>query len=114
MIEPRGLLCEARYVGSKFKEWEGKDKQVPGRTKLFRTLTHRFEWTTDNGIECLQTMEWIKDDVRAHSLKDCVIPYKAGQCYNLTLRGLKEEGGILQAQTSAVTLLTVPAGTKSN
>ena len=102
MREPRGLLCEARFMGAKFREWEGKDKQNPGRQKLFRTLTYRFEWDTENGAECLNTVEWLPDNSPAHSLKDCSVPFKIGVGYNLTLRGLKEEGGILQAQSKSI------------
>lgn len=95
--KPRGLICEAYYSGAKFKKWDGKDKDNPGRMKVFRTLTHRFFWETPDGDECLNVTEWLPDDSTAVCLSDCQVPYVKGSAYNIGLRGLKEEGGILQA-----------------
>lgn len=108
VTQVRGLLCEAVYQGTKFRKWEGRDKENPGRMRTFRTLTHRFSWPTDDGDEFMHIVEWLPDDSKVASLKDCaeagLLHYQPGP-YNLQLRGLKEEGGVLQAQTRAVTPL---------
>jgi len=101
-IRVRGLICEALYVGSKYRSWMGRDKQNAGREKTFRVLYHRFTWETDNGEEYMQVVEWLPDSSNATRLADCTIPYAARQPYKLLLRGLKEEGGILQAEAREI------------
>lgn len=102
----RGLICEAVFDGSKFRMWDGKDKDNKGRMKTFRTVTHRFVFGTDNGEEIIQVVEWLPDDSAVTKLSDYRIPYTKGLAYKIGLRGLKEEGGVLQAQSREVEVIS--------
>jgi len=101
--KPIGLICEAEYDCPKFRKWDSRDKENPGRMKTFRQLVHRWRWETENGDEFLNTVDWLPDTSPATKLADCVLPYTRGKIYKLILRGLKEEGGVLQANTSSIT-----------
>jgi len=109
-VQPRGLVCEAIYDGSKFRMWKGRDRQNPGREKTFRNLTHRFTWPTENGDELLQVVEWLSPDSTAETLQECGVSYIRGAVYNIKLRGLKEEGGILIAESREIVPVSHQSG----
>lgn len=108
----RGLICEGKYEGSKFRRWEAKDKKDATRIRVYRTLVHRFTWQSPDGSdEIALVSEWLPESSGANNLKDCNVQLARGSVYAISIRSLREEMGMICIESNGFTFLGKSAAT---